>query len=87
MLFLLHASETPGSVGTDTRMGLPQFKAVLQAAKVTSVLMERVEELYMSLQASPVAAARSVAGVVPCELELGWVRQSTAPEAFLTLTV
>lgn len=63
MLFLLHASESSGPVDTATRMGLPQFKALLQAAKVTSssVPVERVDELYMAVQASPGALARWVA--------------------------
>lgn len=60
MLFLLHASEGTSPVDTSTRMGLQQFKALLQAAKVTSssVPPEKVDELYMSLQASSGALAR-----------------------------
>lgn len=62
MLFLLCASETASPMDTTTRMGLQQFKTMLQTAKVTSssVPAERVDELYAALQASPGAAARSV---------------------------
>jgi hypothetical protein len=67
MLFLLYASEASGLVDTTTRMGLPQFKALLQAAKVTnsSVSPEKVDELYMALQASPGATARCVSALCP----------------------
>jgi len=60
MLFLLYATEPSSPIDTSTRMGLPQFKAMLQAAKVlsSSVPPERVDELYMTLQASPGALAR-----------------------------
>lgn len=73
MLFLLYASEASSLVDTTTRMGLPQFKALLQAAKVTnsSVPPEKVDELYMALQASPGATARCV----HCVQQLRWCRQ------------
>jgi hypothetical protein len=60
MLFLLHSSEGPSPMDTAMRMGLQQFKALLTAAKVTgsSVPPEKIDELFMSLQASPGALAR-----------------------------
>lgn len=60
MLFLLHASEGPSPMDTAIRMGLQQFKTLMTAAKVTSssVPPEKMDELFMSLQASPGALAR-----------------------------
>lgn len=68
MLFLLYASDASSPVDTTTRMGLPQFKALLQAAKVTnsSVPPEKIDELYMALQASPGATARCGQCVSSC---------------------
>lgn len=65
MLFLLGASEASSPVDTTTRMGLQQFKTMLQTAKVTSssVPPERVDELYMALQAAPGALARCAQAV------------------------
>lgn len=63
MLFLqASASDAASPVDTVTRMGLLQFKSLLQAAKVTSssVPAEKFDELYMSLQASQGAMARCV---------------------------
>lgn len=70
MLFLLGASEASSPVDTTTRMGLQQFKTMLQTAKVTSssVPPERVDELYMALQAAPGALARCAHAVCAVRL-------------------
>jgi hypothetical protein len=62
MLFLLYASDSSGPVDAAARMGLQQFKSMLQAAKVTSssVPPEKVDALYTMLQTSASALSRSV---------------------------
>lgn len=62
MIFLLYASDSSGPVDAAARMGLQQFKSMLQAAKVTSssVPPEKVDEVYTMLQTSPGALSRSV---------------------------
>jgi hypothetical protein len=62
MIFLLYASDSSGPVDAAARMGLQQFKSMLQAAKVTSTSVppEKVDEVYTMLQTSPGALSRSV---------------------------
>lgn len=65
MLFLLYTCEASTPVDHIHRLSLPRFKAMLQAAKVTSSSLppERLDDIFTAVQASPGALARWVLGV------------------------
>lgn len=60
MLFLLYTCEASTPIDHIQRMNLPQFKAMLHAAKVTSSSLppEKLDEVFTAVQASPGALAR-----------------------------
>uniref|UniRef100_A0A383WE37 Uncharacterized protein n=1 Tax=Tetradesmus obliquus TaxID=3088 RepID=A0A383WE37_TETOB len=60
MLFLLYTCEASTPVDAIHRMTLPQFKAMLHAAKVTSSSLppEKLDELFTAVQASKGAVSR-----------------------------
>lgn len=64
MLFLLYACEASTPIDHIHRMSLPQFKAMLHAAKVTSSSLppEKLDELFTTVQASSGAHSRQVVG-------------------------
>lgn len=64
MLFLLYACEASTPIDHMHRMSLPQLKAMLHAAKVTSNSLqpEQLDELFTTVQASSGALSRQVAG-------------------------
>ncbi|KAF6247868.1 hypothetical protein COO60DRAFT_1707360 [Scenedesmus sp. NREL 46B-D3] len=60
MLFLLYTCEASTPIDAIHRMSLPQFKAMLHAAKVTSSSLppEKLDEIFTSVQASRGAVSR-----------------------------
>jgi hypothetical protein len=60
MVFLLYTCEASTPVDAIHRMSLPQFKAMLHAAKVTSSSLppEKLDEVFTAVQASKGAASR-----------------------------
>eukprot|EP00775_Hariotina_reticulata_P001474 gene1474-1816_t len=63
MLFLLYTCEAAAAIESIHRMTLPQFKALLQAAKVTSSSLppDKLDQLFSSVQTSPGGLHRFVA--------------------------
>jgi hypothetical protein len=66
MLFLLFTSEVAALLEVAPRMSLPQLKALLQAARVSTGMLppEKLEDVYTSVQAAPGALARCACGRV-----------------------
>lgn len=60
MLFLLYTCQASTPLDFIHRMSLPQFKAMLQAAKVTSSSLppEKLDDVFTAVQASPGALQR-----------------------------
>lgn len=60
MLFLLYVCEAPTAADCMHLMPLPQFKALLAAAKATSSSLppERLDDVFRAVQVSPGAVAR-----------------------------